>query len=266
MLSSKGELMRTRRIVNMVALAAAALGACAAVSAKDTSLGERQQAAADDRRLVGDAAVMVKKMRHDRKLTRLLARAKGVVLIPHYGKAGIGIGGAGGEGLLLVHRENDWYGPAFYSIGGISLGIQLGIAGGPVAMLLMNDKTVKQFETRPSKWSMRTAAGLTVVKYDGEAENASRDGDVVVWSALKGLYGGVALGASNISVDKDGNSGYYHHDYTPRQIVAGTARLSHSQPLHAALEGAALKVAKRDDTPKPKPQEAAKPDDKAKGK
>jgi hypothetical protein len=111
---------------------------------------------------------------------------------------------------------------------------------------------------------MRTAAGLTVVKYDGEAENASRDGDVVVWSALKGLYGGVALGATNIAVDKDSNAGYYHHTFTPRQITAGSARLSYAQPLHAALAG--VKLARGDTTQgqeKAKPDTQPKPDGKA---
>jgi lipid-binding SYLF domain-containing protein len=265
MLSSKGEPMRSRRIVNRLTLAAAALSVCAAVSAKDAP-NDEQRPGADARHLVSDATLMVKKMRHERKLARLLARAKGVMLIPHYSKGGIVIGGAGGEGVMLVHRDGDWYGPVFYSIGGINLGVQVGAAGGPVAMLLMNDKTVRQLESHHSKWSMRTAAGLTVVKYDGEAENARRDGDVVVWSGLKGFYGGVALGASNITVDRDENHSYYHHALSPLQIASGTARLSHSQPLHEALAAASVRVAKAKPEDKPKPEEKAKPEDKAKSK
>jgi lipid-binding SYLF domain-containing protein len=189
-------------------------------------------------------------MRHDRKLARLLGKARGVLLIPHYGRGGIGIGGAGGEGLLLVRRKDDWYGPVFYRVGGINVGIQLGFASGSMAMLLMNDKTVANFEKKNSKWSLSADAALKVVKFGGDAENTGSYGDVVLWSQLKGLYGGLSLGTNNITVDADSDHRYYHHDMRPRQILSGSAPDSHAQRLHAALAGTATTVvAAKADTP-----------------
>jgi lipid-binding SYLF domain-containing protein len=204
--------------------------------------GQEQPTAAGGSSEVRDATLLVKKMQRDRKLARLLARAKGVFLMPHYGRGGIIIGGVGGPGMLLVHRNGEWYGPAFYSVGGFNIGLQLGAVKGPVAMLLMNDKTVAMFENHKHKWSMNAAAGLTVVKYGGEAENTSSYKDVVLWTDLKGLYGGVAIGASNIKVNAAANRGYYHRSMTTRQIMDGSDNLSHAQALNITLAGTVAKA------------------------
>jgi lipid-binding SYLF domain-containing protein len=236
--------MRGKWILGIVAVAATTAGTCAVPAGQPALSPEQQQVSAATHSRVNDATALVRTMRHDRKLARLMARARGILLIPHYTQGGIVIGGAGGTGMLLVRRGNEWYGPAFYSLGGLNIGIQLGASAGPAAMLLMNDKAVARLENHASRWSLRTAAGLTMVKFDGEAVNSGSYGDVVVWTHLKGLYGGVSLGASNIAVDADSNRYYYHSNMTARQIMSGTARLSHSQPLHAALGAvAAAKVA-----------------------
>jgi lipid-binding SYLF domain-containing protein len=202
------------------------------------------KAAAGARSDVNDAMLLIMQMKRDHKLARLLARSKGVFLMPHYGKGGLILGGGGGAGLLLVHRDQQWFGPVFYSVGGFSFGLQAGAAGGPIAMLLMNDQTVAKFEDHASKWSMDTNAGVTVVKYGGATEAESAYPDIVLWTGLKGLYGGVSVGANNITVDSDSNRGYYHRDMTPRQILAGNMKLSHSQPLHSMLGGTVVAKAK----------------------
>jgi lipid-binding SYLF domain-containing protein len=209
--------------------------------AAETS-GQEQPAAAGANSQVRDATLLVKRMKRDPKLARLLARSKGIFLIPHYGRGGIIIGGVGGPGMLFVHRNGEWYGPAFYKVGGFNIGLQIGAVKGAVAMLLMNDKTVAMFANHKHKWSMNTAAGVTVVKYGGEAENTSSYKDVVLWSELKGLYGGVAIGASNITVNAAANRGYYHHNMTTRQIMDGSDNLSHAQLLHTTLAGTVAKA------------------------
>jgi lipid-binding SYLF domain-containing protein len=201
--------------------------------------------AADARNQVNDATRLVRQMKRDHHLARLLARSKGVFLMPHYGKGGFIVGGSGGPGLLYVHRGQEWFGPVFYSVGGVSFGLQAGGAGGPIAMLLMNDKTVAKFEDHASKWSMDTNAAVTFVKYGGATETESAYPDIVVWTAgLKGLYGGVSVGADNMTVNSECNSAYYHDDMTPRQILAGNQKLSHAQPLHSLLEGTVVAKAK----------------------
>ncbi|MDD2517907.1 MAG: lipid-binding SYLF domain-containing protein, partial [Synergistales bacterium] len=57
----------------------------------------------------------------------LVKSAKGVVIIPNYVKAALGIGGAHGEGLVLRRdpATNTWFGPSFLSVTGASIGFQI---------------------------------------------------------------------------------------------------------------------------------------------
>lgn len=197
---------------------------------------EQEEAAADARSRVDDATLLVRKMERDHTLAHLLARARGVFLMPHYGKGGLILAGGGGPGMLLVRRGRYWYGPVFYSVGGFSIGVQAGAAGGAVAMLLMNRRTVDMFVDHTSRWSLNANAGITFVKYGANTERSSSYPDIVLWTSLDGLFGGISLGEQNITVNGDSNRAYYHRDWTARQILAGRLRLSHGQRLHEMLE------------------------------
>lgn len=75
-----------------------------------------------------------------------MQQAKGVFIVPTYGRVALGVGGSGGAGVLLVKRDDGtWSDPAFYNIGGISVGVQAGAEGGPIAMVLNNEKGVSRF-------------------------------------------------------------------------------------------------------------------------
>lgn len=227
--------MRSRWVLHMVALAIAAVGIFVVAPAHAESY-EEEEAAADARSRVDDATLLVRLMKRDHKLAYLMSRARGVFLIPHYGKGGVILAGGGGPGMLFVHRHGQWYGPVFYTVGGFSIGVQAGAAGGSIAMLLMNNKTVDAFVDHTSRWSLDADAGITLVTYGANTQSSSSYPDVVMWSSLEGLYGGIALGADNITVNGDSNRGYYHRDLTPREILAGTMRLSHNQRVHEMLE------------------------------
>ena len=57
----------------------------------------------------------------------LLSKAYAVAVIPNVTKIGLLIGGHSGKGVIVVRQQdNSWSNPAFISLYGISLGIQLG--------------------------------------------------------------------------------------------------------------------------------------------
>jgi lipid-binding SYLF domain-containing protein len=179
-------------------------------------------AAAEAQTRVNDAIPVVGKMKADPRVIELLEKAKGVVIVPHYLQAALVFGGRGGSGVLLVRHEAHWSNPAFYKIGGGSFGAQIGGAKGALVFLLMSDKAVDAFANKESTWSMSAGAGLAAVNYSRQTPESQTLSDVIVWSEIKGLFGGAAVGASKVTRDTTANQIYYNnHDVTAQQILSG---------------------------------------------
>ncbi len=183
---------------------------------------ERAEEAVEARQLVNDAAEMLQQMKQDEQLTQLLNESQGVFLVPTYGRAAVGVGGQGGEGVLLARQDDGWSDPAFYDVGGISLGAQLGAEGGSVAMLLMSEAALDAFKT-DNEFSLDAEAKLTLADYSklARAKLTDLDEDVVFWSDTEGAFAGASLSASGILWDDDENPAYYGKATNPEEILSG---------------------------------------------
>src|SRR5947209_980833 len=69
----------------------------------------------------------------------VLSNAKCIVVIPHLVKGGFVIGAEHGRGVATCRTAEGWSAPAFVSLGGGSWGLQIGVEGVDVVMLVMND-------------------------------------------------------------------------------------------------------------------------------
>lgn len=192
----------------------------------------RQQAAVKH---VADAVGVVQTMHADAGMPALLARARGVFVVPTYGRAALGIGGAGGAGVLLVRRpDGTWSNPAFFDIGAISIGLQAGAEGGPIALVLLNDKAVDSFRKR-NNFSLSADAGLTVVNFARMAEGSTA-GDVVVWSGNKGLFGSaVTVAINDVRFDQRLTEAYDGKPVTAQQALDSTVTDARADALRKAL-------------------------------
>jgi lipid-binding SYLF domain-containing protein len=176
----------------------------------------RQQAAV---KRISDAVAVVNSMSKEAGMQDLLAKARGVYLVPTYGRAALGIGGEGGSGVLMTRRaDGTWGNPAFFNIGGLSVGLQAGVEGGPFALLLMNQKAVDNFRNR-NNFSLSADAGITVVNFSRLAQGTV-SGDVVAWSGSKGLFGNAAtLAINDIRFNPRLNEAYYGKPMTALQTI-----------------------------------------------
>jgi lipid-binding SYLF domain-containing protein len=238
-------LQKTSRRVAL-AITLSALG-CAA-SAQDTSTSTSRPASRADSaavRHVEDAAAVVRRLAGEPGIDRLLAQSKGVFIVPKYGRAAIGLGAAGGAGVLLArHSDGTWSDPAFFNIGGLSVGLQAGAEGGPVAMILNNDKAVDSFRKK-NNFSLSADAGLTVVNWSRQAQGSAGTGDVVVWSGTKGLFGNVAtLAINDIRYNEKATQSYYGKNMAAGDVLSGKASNPHADALKQALAGTAGASAK----------------------
>lgn len=234
----------TRTILSAVQVLALAVTANAALSqtattSKPPSGSADSGAAASATKHVDDAAAVVSRMQSEPGMANLLQQAKGLYVVPTYGRAALGLGAAGGAGVFLAKRaDGTWSNPAFFNIGGVSIGLQAGAEGGPVASVLMNDKAVASFRQK-NNFNLSADAGLTVVNWNRQASGSAGNGDVVVWSGTKGLFGNVAtLALNDIRFNKKATQAFYGKPTNVQDVLEGRASNPHADTLKQALAAA----------------------------
>jgi len=94
-------------------------------------------------------------------------RAKAELVFPEITKAGVGIGGSYGEGVLLVNKRPVGY----YSVGAGSLGVTLGAAQFSEVILFMTDGALEQFRAS-NGWEAGVDGQVVAIK---EGSGASYD-------------------------------------------------------------------------------------------
>ena len=85
-------------------------------------------------------------------------KAAGVLVFPSVLKAGIGLGGAYGEGVLIVHGNAAGY----YNIISASFGFQLGVQSQSVIIMFMTEEASTQFENS-SGWKVGIDGSIVIV-------------------------------------------------------------------------------------------------------
>jgi len=168
-----------------------------------------------------------------------LKNAKAVMIFPRVIRAGFIWGGSGGHGVLVVRDEkgSGWSQPAFYSVGSVSYGLQIGGEEAEVIMLAMNKKAIDSLLASSFKFGgdVAVAAGP-----QGAGAKKILNADFISFGRSKGLYAGLNFEGSIVKVREDLNKAYYGKEVRPVQIIV--ERLTSnpaSEPLLTAVSKAA---------------------------
>jgi len=152
-----------------------------------------------------------------------LSKADCVLILPDVKKFGFGIGGSGGRGPLLCRGgqnfEGKWSAPAMYSVGGASVGLQIGGSSTDFVLLLMTPKVVNQVLNGKTK--MGTDA--TAAAGPGATAASASDADILTYGRAKGVFAGVSLGGATVESDNDANHRLYGKTLTATDIVRANA-------------------------------------------
>jgi lipid-binding SYLF domain-containing protein len=152
----------------------------------------------------------------------VLSKAECVLILPNVKKFGFGIGGSGGRGPLLCRGgqnfDGKWSTPAMYSVGGASVGLQIGGSSTDFVLLLMTPKVVNQILNGKTK--MGTDA--TAAAGPGATAASASDADILTYGRAEGLFAGVSLGGATVEPDNDANHRLYGKTLTATDIVRGT--------------------------------------------
>ena len=172
----------------------------------------------------------------------LLARAEGVMIFPQILKGAFFIGGEGGSGVMMSKLANGaWSYPAFYSMGSVSFGLQIGGQSSEAVLLIMTQRGLDSIINDQVKLGADISAAAGPVGIGTEASTTTAIGaDIYVYSLNKGLFIGAALEGAVIAKRTYWNQVFYKGTYTPSQIVRKN-RTSNpdADPLRAAVEAGA---------------------------
>ena len=162
-----------------------------------------------------------------------LSKANCVLILPNVKKFGFGIGGSGGRGPLLCRSgqnfDGKWSTPAMYSVGGMSVGFQVGGSSTDFVLLLMTPKVVNQILSGKTK--MGTDA--TAAAGPGATAASASDAEILTYGKAEGLFAGVSLGGATVEPDNDANHRLYGKTLTATNIVRETG-------VHPTIEGKSL--------------------------
>ena len=180
--------------------------------------------AEDARQLVDRATMTIEKFQaaSDMDAFRdLLQRAKGVFIAPQVLKGAFIFGVSGGSGVLLAFDQDnkEWRGPAFYTIGELSWGLQMGGEASEVVLLAMTDRGVNAFLSNNFKLGADVAATMGPMGVGASAATANLSADIVGFSRAKGLFGGISINGALVASRPNLNHAYYGAEGDPADIL-----------------------------------------------
>ena len=220
---------------SVLLLAAAVLAAFSAVPAT-AAASDR----ADAQATVTKANITFNSFMSDKNFTemRKLSRsAKGIFIAPQVLKGAFVVGASGGTGVLLVRGEGGkWTYPAFYTIGSVSFGFQIGGQASEVILLAMTDRGVTTMLQNSVKLGADVGIAAGPYGAGAQAATANISADILAFSRSKGLYGGISLDGAVVDVRDKLNRAYYGKAVTPTDIlVKRNVSNTHADALRASV-------------------------------
>jgi lipid-binding SYLF domain-containing protein len=171
------------------------------------------------------AAEVLDELREQRDMQipeRLLQRAYGVAVIPSVTKGAFIIGGRRGSGVLTVRDSRGRFSnPLFINLTGVSVGFQWGAQETDIVLVFTTRRGLEGIAS--GKLTLGAGASAAAGPVGRQAEMAAgSDAEVYAYSRARGLFAGVALDGTSISMDSKANRAFYDkRDVLPSDIMSG---------------------------------------------
>ena len=170
----------------------------------------------------------------------LLKQTEGMVIIPKLINAGFGIGGKRGKGVATVKLpDGSWSNPVFITLTGGSIGFQIGVQSVDLVLVFKHKGVLTQVKNGDFTIGGDISAAAGPV---GRSSTASTDhkleAEVYSYSRSRGLFAGISVNGSNLSIDKSANATFYGSGITSQQIFdTDKSSAAAVVGLKAALKG-----------------------------
>lgn len=179
----------------------------------------------------------------------VLEHARCVAVVPNMVKGGFIFGGRHGRGVATCRTADGWSAPAFFSIAGGSWGLQIGLEGVDLVMIIQNEKGMQQLLA--SKFQIgadASAAAGPVGRHASANTNWKMETEILTYSRARGVFAGLTLNGASIKRDDDSMKAIYGRHVTTRNVLLGkVAAPKSAQSFLAAVrsaKGQAVEAAK----------------------
>jgi lipid-binding SYLF domain-containing protein len=222
--------MTRARLVRVDRLLGAALVALLPLAASADEASEAQQ-------LVDKAKQTIEDFKADPDMTWFrdhVGDAKAVMIIPVLLKAGFIFGASGGHGALLERdaAAGEWSHPAFYFMGSVTFGLQIGGEVAEVVLMIMTERGKAALLSTEFKLGADVSVALGPVGAGAQAATV----DVLAFSRTKGLFGGLTVEGAVIEPLDSWNQAYYGRRVSPADIlVRRSVTKAAADPLRRAV-------------------------------
>jgi lipid-binding SYLF domain-containing protein len=153
----------------------------------------------------------------------LLDKAECVIVIPSVKKAALGLGARWGKGAASCRRKDDkggWSAPLMMSVGGGSIGFQIGGQAADYVLLVMNPRGMESL--LKSQFTLGADANVAAGP-KGRTATAATDAqmraEILTYSRSRGIFAGVSIEGSVIKRDEDTNEEIYGERVKPRRVL-----------------------------------------------
>jgi lipid-binding SYLF domain-containing protein len=186
----------------------------------------------EEKRLLSCGEVLEELLAGKESIPRdLLDKAECVAVIPSVKKFALGLGGRWGKGAVVCRTTDDWGPPLMLSLGGGSLGLQIGGQAADYVFLVMNPKGIDYLMRSQFTLGADAAVAAGPVGRTGEAATDLRmRAEILSYSRTRGLFAGISLEGAVVKQDKNANKKIYGEPVDPERLLK---RAGYRVPGHA---------------------------------
>ena len=161
-----------------------------------------------------------------------ISNARAILIFPKLYEGGLIFGAKGGNGLLIIRRaDNKFTGPFFYSIGGLSFGLQIGAKSAKVIMTIMTNRGLKSIVKEGVKLGVDVDSAVINSGVGYSAESTLRLSDIFTFSDNAGLFIGGSFDGSYLQPRNDLNKIVHNTELSAEDILRNNSYKKESESL-----------------------------------
>ena len=170
----------------------------------------------------------------------VLDHAKCIAVVPHMIKGGFVFGAEHGRGVATCRTANGWSAPSFFAITGGSWGLQIGIEGVDLVMIIQNEKGMERLITSNFQLGADASAAAGPVGRHASADTDWKlNVEMLTYSRAKGAFAGLTLEGAKIGRDDDSMHAIYGGHVSTRGALTGKVAIpAAAQPFLTAVREA----------------------------